>query len=501
MRISKTNYLIWRDCRHNAWLKVHAPEVYRAKPLSAFDQSIIKTGNDIDALARSLFPGGVEIGCDDQTGTRQHIANRMPILYQPVFATGRLITACDILVWSGSAYDLYEVKASTSGDDKSAKDDLYAYDLGFQAHVLKSLDVPLGRTMLVRLNTDYIRDGEIDLDQLFTKEDFTDRVSALVPIIAEEVIAAHADLARTQPLPAPCSCVLKGRSSHCTTFAHTNPTMPAYGVHDIARIGASKKKLANLIEQNIFTITDVPDDMDLSAIQMNQVAAAKSQRQIIDHAAIVEFLDGIHAPVAFLDYETFPAALSRFDGYRPFEQIPFQFSLDVVDNGQHTHHEFLFTETTCPDAAFITALDLYLPDSGSIVVWNKTFETGINKKLAARDPDTQSMMEAINARVVDLEDVFKKQMLVHPGFKGKTSIKFVLPTLVPSLTYKDLAIQEGATASDTWNKIVSGEFDAATAEQKRHDLLTYCALDTKAMVEIWQALRDIVRANARHVAA
>jgi hypothetical protein len=500
MRVSKTNYLIWRECRHNAWLKGHAPEVYRAKPLSAFDQSIIKTGNEIDSLARSLFPGGVEIGREDFVGTRRHIANRTPILYQPVFATDTLITACDILVWSGSAYDLYEVKASTSGDDKSAKDDLYTHDLGFQTHVLKSLDVPLGRTMLVRLNTDYIRHGTIDLDALFTKEDFTVRVNALLPTITQQVVTAHADLARTQPLPAPCGCVLKGRSSHCTTFAHSNPTVPAYSVHDLARIGASKKKLASLVEQNILVVTDVPDDMDLSLIQMNQVTVAKSQQPVIDRAAIAEFLDGIQGPIAFLDYETFPAALPRFDGYGPFDQIPFQFSLDVLNNGQLTHHEFLFTETSSPDAAFIAALDLYLPDAGSIVAWNKTFETGINKKLALRKPGTQSMMDAINARVVDLEDVFKKQMLVHPGFKGKTSIKFVLPTLVPSLTYKNLAIQEGATASDTWNKIVSGEFNAATADQKRGDLLTYCALDTRAMVEIWHALR-MITSDARHVAA
>jgi hypothetical protein len=91
-----------------------------------------------------------------------------------------------------------------------------------------------------------------------------------------------------------------------------------------------------------------------------------------------------------------------------------------------------------------------------------------------------------------LEDVFRQQMLVHPGFRGRTSIKLVLPTLVPTLSYSNLAVQDGAAASATWNNMVTGRYDAFTVDQTRRDLLTYCALDTRAMFEIWRALQDIV---------
>ncbi len=504
MAISKSDYLIWRDCRHNAWVKVHRPEIYGAKPLSAFDQTIIQAGNEVDTLARSLFPGGVEIARDGFAETRGHISKRWPVLYQPVFVTDALTMACDILVWTGTTYDLYEVKASAGGEDRAAKDDHYAYDLGFQAHLLHQLNVPIGRLFLVRLNSAYVRQGVLDLDQLFTRDDFTDRVKAVLPVIASEVIAAFGDLNQSAPLPAPCGCMLNGRSSHCTTFEHTNPDVPTYSVHDIARIGLSPKKLAGFIEHGVVDITDVPDDTDLSTIQSNQVAVAKSQQPIIDRGAIVAFLAAITEPIAFLDYETFPAAVPRFNGYGPFDQIPFQFSLDVIEADKLTHHEFLFTESTNPDAAFIAALQRCLPDRGSVIVWNKGFETSINRRLGQRNPHAHAMMTDINSRVVDLEDVFKKQMLVHPGFKGRTSIKSVLSTLVPGLSYKDLAIQEGATASALWNQVVLGDYDVAAIDQKRNDLLTYCALDTRAMVEIWHALRGAVRGtdqctDARHV--
>ena len=179
MKLSKTNYLVYRDCAHNAWVKAHLPEVYKAKPLSVFDQAIIETGNDVDVLARDLFPGGVLIERGDAAGTAQLVAQRAPVLYQPVFETERYTTACDILVWNAEtqSYDLYEVKASTSGDDKAANDELYTYDIAFQAHVLRENGVPLGALYLVRLNSEYVSNGALDLQQLFTRENFSERVA------------------------------------------------------------------------------------------------------------------------------------------------------------------------------------------------------------------------------------------------------------------------------------------------------------------------------------
>jgi hypothetical protein len=98
LKLTKTDFLIFSDCAHNAWFKVNQPEVYNAKPPSAFDLGLTETGNDVDALARGLFPGGVELGRGQIERTRQLVESRSPILYQPTFETGRFSTACDILV-------------------------------------------------------------------------------------------------------------------------------------------------------------------------------------------------------------------------------------------------------------------------------------------------------------------------------------------------------------------------------------------------------------------
>jgi len=499
MKLSKTNYLVYRDCAHNAWVKVHEPAVYRAVPLSVFEQAIIETGNDVDVRARDLFPGGVLVERGDAAGTAALVAARTPVLYQPVFETERYTAACDILAWNDAtaSYDLYEVKASTSGEDRKAKDDLYAHDIAFQALVLRENGVPLGRLHLVRLNGDYVSDGTLHLASLFTREDFTDRVTPLLGAVAAEMDAAH-DLIQLPALPEPpCACIYKGRSSHCTSFAHINPHVPDYSVHDLTRIGASPRRLRALVDAGVLSITDVPPDFELTVPQRNQVDAARSRRTVVDRAPLAAFLDAIRYPIAFLDYETYPCALPRFPGYAPFNHIPFQFSLHVVPypGAAPVHREFLFTGATAPDEPFVAALKAKLPAAGSIVVWNKPFERGINAKLAERLPHEADYLASVNDRVVDLMDVFTEQMVVHPGFRGRTSIKWILPALVPALSYKGLAIQEGATASETWNAIVTGKLAPDKAEQAARDLLAYCGLDSLAMLEIWRVLQDIAFAR------
>ncbi|MFM1815365.1 MAG: hypothetical protein RLZ98_2060 [Pseudomonadota bacterium] len=493
MKLSKTDFLIYRECPHNAWLKVHVPEIYHAEPLSAFDLALLETGNDVDVLARELFPGGAIIDRGDAATTARLIAERHLVLYQPVFETERYTTACDILQWNiaTDVYDLYEVKASTDGDGKKSKNELYAHDLAFQAEVLRQQGVPIGRLFIVRLKGAYIRGTELDIDQLFAIEDFTDTVAGIQDAVALEMETAHAILERTAPLPAPCNCIYKGRNAHCTTFAHTNPNVPATSVHDITRIGMSKKKLAALIDAGILAIENVPGDFELSEAQANQVRAARSGRASVDDVAIAEFLDGLSYPLAFLDYETYPAAIPRYPGYGPFHHIPFQFSLDVIDapGAPMQHHEFLHTEPSCPDEPLLEALRHAMPASGSIITWNKTFEKGVNDKLAARNPAASRFLADLNDRIVDLMDVFSSQAYVHPDFRGRTSIKAILPVLVPKLSYKALEIQEGATATTRWNEMVTGEITADETAKLRAGLLAYCALDTKAMVEIWRMLK------------
>jgi hypothetical protein len=496
MKLTKTDFLIYRDCGKNAWLKIHKPDVYFSKPLSEFDQGIIDMGNDVDEVARDLFPGGVlVIDRGDSVGTMQLIEARTPVIYQPVFGTSLYKTICDIMVWNSAqnVYDLYEVKASNSGDEKRAKDKLYTCDIAFQYNVLRELNIPLGTLYLVRLNSEYVRSTDLVLHEVFSIEDFTERVLEAADSVAEEMRNAH-DVLDTEVEPSgPCKCITRGRSAHCTTFGYSNPDIPEYSVHDISNIGKSKRKLEELVDGGKFSIHDVPEEFEISEKQRNQVRAAQSGKTFIDKHEIRSFLDTISLPISFLDYETFNPAVPRFTGYSPFNQIPFQYSVHVLsEKGKEpAHEEFLFTKNLNPDELFIESLKNHLPATGSVLVWHKSFEMGRNNDLIKRNPQHQAFLEDLNARIIDLKDVFADQYYIHPDFKGKTSIKYILPVLVPELSYKELEIGNGSEAMNTWNKLVTGDATETERAEIEKNMLEYCGLDTYAMYAIWKHLENL----------
>ena len=492
--ISKTDYILWRECPKNAWLKINRPTIYYAEALSAFEQSIIETGNEVEAVARRLFPTGVLVEGRDEKSREQTAAllsDKVPTIFQPVFAQNGFLAAIDILKRNEltGEYAIYEIKASNQ-----IKEKLHLYDLAFQYNLLRMAGLPIAEANLLHLNPDYIRQGELEITKLFKIENVTEAIKDLSETVLIEMESAKSYLGQETEPTGPCSCIYKGRSSHCTTFSYSNPQVPAYSVHDIARIGVSKAKLMELIDGSIYDLANVPEEFKLSEIQANQVQTYISKRPIIKADKIAEEFRGLIYPLYFLDYETFPCAIPRFDGFSPYQQIPFQYSLHVVEKpGEEPQHfEFLHEGSDDPSGAFAAALKRDIGKIGSVIVWNKKFECGRNEELALRQPASKDFLYDLNSRVYDLMDIFSKQYYVHHDFQGSTSIKYVLPVLVPELSYKKLAIREGGTASQKWNEMTIGKVSGAEAKKVATDLKTYCALDTYAMYAIWHALLKLL---------
>lgn len=198
-------------------------------------------------------------------------------------------------------------------------------------------------------------------------------------------------------------------------------------------------------------------------------------------------------PLYFFDYETMQGMVPYFDGQRPYQQVPFQFSLHVIrePGAEPEHIEYLHADNTNPAPAVAEQLVEVLGTEGTILAWNMSFEKSVNTDIGRMFPKYEKQMERINARVVDLMVPFKAKWYDDPRFEGSASIKKVLPVLCPELSYGELGIQEGNTAQRTWMEVV---LDGKRPDEKTHvlaDLREYCKMDTWAMVKIFYVLQGI----------
>lgn len=499
MIISKTTFLDFVFCPKNTWLKLHKPELLEKFSLSAFEQNLMEQGNEVEAYARNLFPGGIEVV---ETGERaveetvRFMTAKMPSIFQATFIVDGFIARNDALVWNAEqkVWDLYEIKGTNSLKE-GGTDHNHIDDLTFQASVMRRANITVGRYFLVHLNKEYVRFGAINTEKLFLIEDQTESVLAELPRIEEQMETAKKYLLGKNEPKGGCECIYNGRSRHCTTFSYSNPEVPDYSVHDISRIGSSKRKLETLIEQKIYEIENVPEDMDFSDIQINQIAVHRRKKSIVDLDGIKEELLNLKFPLYFFDYETYAPAIPVFDGYRPYQRIPFQFSLHILEkpDKEMTHVEYLHEELSDPSENIAQLLEEHIGATGTVITWNKSFEAGVNKELALRMPQHKATIERVNSLLYDLMDVFKKQHFVHPEFRGSTSIKKVLPALVPELSYKDLGIKEGGQASNSWWEMLSPATHRDISEQIAKDLKIYCGLDTYAMYAIWDKLNKMIK--------
>ncbi|MCK9344768.1 MAG: DUF2779 domain-containing protein [Candidatus Pacebacteria bacterium] len=502
MIISKTIFLDYLFCPKNTWLKLNKPELLDQFEISAFEQNLMEQGNEVEAYARNLFPGGVEVvetGERAVEATTRFMTAKAPAIFQATFIVDGFIARNDALVWDAenNCWDLYEIKGTNSLKE-GGNDHNHIDDLTFQASVLKRAGITVGRYFLVHLNKDYVRMGTINVESLFLVEEQTATVIMGLPLVEEQMKTAKEYLTNKKEPVGGCECIYNGRSKHCTTFKYSNPEVPDYSIHDISRIGTSKKKLEALVESRIYDLADIPEDMEFSDVQMNQIISYRKQKSMIDIDGVNGELEGLQFPLYFFDYETYAPAIPVFDGYRPYQRIPFQFSLHILrspdeDGEKMEHIEYLHEELSDPSPHVAALLEKHIGTTGSVITWNKSFEAGVNKELALRLPEHKATIDRVNGLLYDLMDVFKKQHYVHPEFKGSTSIKKVLPALVPELSYKDLGMKEVGQASNSWWAMLSPSTHPDVSAQISKDLKIYCGLDTYAMYAIWAHLYKMLR--------
>ena len=226
--------------------------------------------------------------------------------------------------------------------------------------------------------------------------------------------------------------------------------------------------------------------------QRKQVESHINSKTFINEEAVKDFVNEIKYPIYFMDFETFMPAVPLFNNSRPYQQIPFQYSLHYKKNKNSglEHFEFLAEASGDPRLPFIKKLLNDTKEDGTILVYNKAFEITRLNEISRNFPEFNKEIDERINRIVDLMTPFQKRHYYTPEMKGSYSIKYVLPALVPEMNYNELEIKEGGTASIAFESLFY-ETDLFKTEEIRKNLLEYCKMDTLAMVEILEKLKKL----------
>lgn len=488
--LTKSDFIKYLQCPKYLWLHKHRKDLIPTE-VDENLQKVFDTGYEIESYAYKLFPGGAEAqvaGFNESIArSKQLMAQKTPLIYQPTISGKELFCRADIIKLNadGVSWDIYEVKSSTSVKD------LNLHDLAFQKVCFEVNGHKIGRLNLVCVNNQYVRQGEIDPAELLQTEDVTEQVLALEAEIRIEIMKAL-DIIKLYDEPKVRILKQCREPYACVFLDHCWKDVPEHSIYEIAG-GLSEDKLNELLDEGILEIKDIPDGVITSVAGLRHHQAVKLQQVHIEAENIQEELVQLQYPLYFLDYETFAPGVPLFDGYRPYQRMTFQYSLhvQVTPGGSLEHYEYLAKDFTDPSRGLAKDLSEQISATGTVIAWNMGFEKGCNSEMAERYPEFASFFASVNERMFDLMQVFRKGFYVHHEFHGSVSLKKVLPVLVPELSYGDLEIHEGGTASNKWRDMIDPKLSPAEAQAIYDNLIKYCELDTLAMVRILEVLEKI----------
>jgi hypothetical protein len=449
--LSKSTYLYGLQCIKRLYL--YKKHYHLANPIDETNQAVFQTGTDVGELAQSLFPIGVNAQGDEPyhsektaKQTAALLANH-DVIYEAAFIYNDVICAVDILVRKNNTYYAFEVKSTTKVKPQHIE------DAALQYYVLSNAGIDLADFSIVVLNNEYVRQGNLNLDALFNP------ISVLKFLDDKQAFIAE-NISRLKKVVWLKSIPEVEMGGHCNSPYECSFTQ--------------------------YCLSQSPQEL-VEEIELNNAINVNKERWL-------EFSDELEYPLHFFDFESISYAVPEFDNSRPYQQIAFQYSLHIQKKPKSNpiHKAFLCDGVTDPRPALIKQMIKDLGQKGSIVVWNISFEKTVISKLAIDFPAFANELLALNERMIDLMNPFRpnRKIVTSEALQGSFSLKAVLPILAPELSYANLNIQEGGTASFKYGQLK--EMNESEQTQVRQDLLDYCHLDTLAMLKVWEKINELV---------
>ena len=489
--LSKSKYCKYVQCEKILWL-----DKYKPITVDETNESVFETGRKVGELAKELFGDYNDIPYDKNLNirldkTEKLLQDKPNIITEASFIYNDNFFFLFILKNDTDGVEIYEVKSSTKIKD------IYLDDAAYQYFVLTNLDLNVKKVCIVYINNEYIRAKELDINQLFNIEDITNIAKEKQEEIRNNINFINDYMQKHSENNEPDKLIGKFCFDpySCEYWDYCTKDLPKPNVFDIS--GMHKSKKFEKYYEGKIAFNDLKTEK-LNPKYLEQIDFELNNKEPkINKEAIKNILDSLKYPLYFIDYETCQYAIPEYEGTKPYQQIPFQYSLHIIkEAGAPIEHKEFLAEVGDENIIrnFAKSMINDLPEDGSVIVYNKSFEASRNREIGEMYPDLKDEMERINANMVDLMIPFKDRNYYTKEMKGSYSIKYVLPALYPDdpeLDYINLdLIHNGGEASQAFLSLK----DKSLKEQEeiRQCLLEYCKLDTYAMVKLWEKFKEVV---------
>lgn len=487
--LSKTLILKGLQCPRALWL-TRNPPAFEFPPQPELEAKF-RAGTEVGQLAQQLFPGGIEVPYEGLSvpaqlaRTRELINSGAAVIYEASFSFSAIFVKVDVLVREDDAWQIHEVKMGTSVKEVNLD------DVAIQHYVLSGCGLKVSRSFLVHIDNSYVRQGEIEVDKLFHSEEVSTKVAARQQSMPEIVMELRETLKQhNEPdiaIGPWCSDPYE-----CDFIPWCWRHIPENSIFSLRGNGVNK---FDLYRRDILHFADIPL-VELNARQRQQVEATLKQEDVFKLAGVRDFLDSLWYPLCHLDFETFNTPIPKFDGTRPYQQVPFQYSIHLqTEEGVETQHfAYLAQPGVDPRRALCEQLLAAIPAEACVLAYNQSFEKGVLRELAVQFPD---LTGEINQRIENIRDLmvpFRRRDVYRWRMNGSYSIKEVLPAMVPELSYAGMEIADGVAAMQAYHDMCAME-PGEELERLRTAMLEYCRMDTLAMVRILGELKRLVTEN------
>jgi hypothetical protein len=486
--LTKTLILSGIQCEKKLWFDLN-------DKIKLKDKAIFRSGNRFNDVVRKNYGEGLDLSDEKEhqiviERTKEAIqSDNINVIYEAGFLFKKTFIRADVLIKKDNQWTMLEAKASTSVKDINIS------DLAIQSFIVKKLGLDVICNKIIHINKEFIYKGNENYKDLIVEVDITKEVLAEENEV-ENLIDKFLPLKKS-------NCPKKETGPHCKdpypchyldrcSPPETNISNVSYKILPYC----SKKIEAYCKTNKTDKLKDIPKDL----LQSSRKGYAENYYQIIQEAHIKntpwvnkdisEQFKKWKMPYYFMDFETIQQGVPIIENTKPFEQVPFQWSVHKLREKGKALKEFSFIDFDDQDIElnFLKRLIETLGDKGTIFVHNHPFEKGVLNKLKEK-PKMKSYSDQVDSIIDRIEDTLEltRKNFYSPEMFGKYSLKKIIKGIPTQISYEsedEDAVSDGSDAQLAWFKCTDLKTKSWEKDNYKKELIKYCSKDTGAMYDL-----------------